>query len=104
MEDSTPMKLDALHRRVGRVEETLVDFGRALSDNNEMTRGIARQMEAAVPKLEEIHAEYKKVYVPAKTTGTVITKVAVWSGKIALAATAIGGAVAAALHLGGGKQ
>lgn len=105
--DSMPGKLDALSVRVGALDAKITDHineeGSQLAENTVLTRGIARQLEAMAPKLEEMHAEYKAVYVPVKTTGSVITSIAVWGGKIALAVSASIGAVAAFLHLNGGK-
>lgn len=93
------MKLDALGKRVGAIEDALGEFGRALDDNTTITRGIARQMEQ-MPELVEL----VKTYAQVKATGSVLTKVTVWGGKIAVAATAIGAAIAAALHLGGNTK
>lgn len=94
--DSMPGKLDALGLRVGSIEHALGDFGRALEDNTTLTRGIARQMEAIAPKVEEMHG----VYAPVKTTGSLLSKVIRWAGGIGAAIAGIW----AAMHLGGGGK
>lgn len=83
-EDSTPMKLDDLSGRVGRLEESMVE-------NTTITRGMAAQL----PELKDMLT----VYTHARTTGTVLTKVVKWGGGVAAAIAAIYAAAASFLHL-----
>ena len=83
-EDSTPMKLDALSTRVGRLEG-------AMEENTTLTRGMAAQL----PELKDMLT----VYTQARTTGTVLTKVLKWGGGVAAAIAAIYAAAASFLHL-----
>lgn len=95
-DDSIPGALDALSRRVGRLEDAMSENAVTLSrrvarieesmqENTTLTRSVAEQL----PELKEMLVEYRTVYVPVKNTGSVVTRVIKWAGGIGAAVAGI---------------
>ena len=91
MDESIPGKLDALHGHVAGLTGRVEDLERAMERNNEMTEKIT----TIIPVVQDIR--------DAQIAGKVAGKLIKGAGGIAIGATAIGTAIAAAWHWASGR-
>lgn len=92
-----PGKLDALHERVGDLEVRLHETTAAVDENTRITK----QIEAHTGLLAEHTSalvDMVRTYGEVKTTASVVKRSVTWTGGLAAAMTAIGGAAVAAWH------